>query len=505
MVFVKKYPKEITIAVLIIFLYLLLRLPFILKLPIFTDEAIYIRWAQYLLTDFKFWDYAVTDGKQPVFIWLITLLMHFIAEPLLAGRLASLISGLITLFGLYLLASEIFRNKWIGIISSFLYATYPFALVYDRMALYDSLVGSFAVWGLYFVVLLARHVKLKYALILGVIGGLGALNKSNGFFTIILLPFSVVLLDFKKIFLKNKFFHWFIYSVIAGLVTYSIYSLLRLSPYFHIIEQKNAIFVYPLNEWIRHPFTYFWSNLWIGQRDWFVRYFTYPYIVLVMISFLINKNYIKEKTVLIVWFIIPFLMLALFGKTLYPRYIFFMTLSLIPVVAYSLYNLAIKINNQTVSAIIIGSLLVVPLWKDYLILFDFGQATIPISDVSQYYTDWPSGYGLKDTIDYLKNNEKGKIALYTQGTFGLLPDAYLIYLHDNPMYQIEGIWPVPDHIPGKLLESAEKLPTYIVFFQPCSNCPAKGKAPPGWPLDIALQVKKPAVDAWFTLYKVRTK
>lgn len=505
MVYLQKYAREVVFASLILILYLLLRVPSILYLPIFTDEAIYIRWAQYLQTDLKFWDYALTDGKQPLFIWLISLFMNFTDNPLLAGRLVSVISGLLTTVGLFFLGREIFKNKWIGYASAFIYTVYPFALVYDRMALYDSLVGSFAVWGLYFVILFVRNVKLEYALSLGFVGGLGALNKSNGFFTIILLPISILLLDFKNKIFKINFLKWIVYSAITGVITYGMYSILRISPYFHIIEQKNAIFVYPFREWIQHPFTFFWGNLWVGQRDWFVKYFTYSFLVLVILSFFVNRKHLREKVLLVLWFLVPFLTLALFGRTIYPRYILFMTLSLLPMVAFSIYYITKKIKNLALSFILLTIIFSIPFWNDYLILYDYGKAPIPISDVSQYYTDWPSGYGIQETIKFLKETEKGKIALFTQGTFGLMPDAYLVYLHDDSQFNIEGVWPIPDQIPDKILVSASKMPTYIVFFQPCPNCQAKGIAPDSWQLKVALRIKKPAQDAWLTLYKVEDK
>lgn len=503
--YIKKYAREIFSAVVILVTYLLLRLPTILALPIFTDEAIYIRWAQFLKTDLKFWDYALTDGKQPIFIWFITFFMYLTSNPLLAGRLVSILAGLVTVIGLFFLGYEVFKNKWIGFISAFIYVIYPFALVYDRMALYDSLVGTFAVWGLYLVIRLARNLKWEVSFMLGITAGLGALNKSNGLFTLILLPFSAILLDFRNKKNINKFIGWSFYALIASMIAYGIYSILRISPYFHIIEQKNSIFVYPLKEWITHPFTFFWGNLWIGQRDWFVRYFTYPFIALISASFLVKQDYKKEKILLFLWFIVPFLALALFGKTLYPRYILFMTLSLIPLVAFSYYHISKRLKSYAYIFIFSLLVLIIPLQKDYLILYDFGNATIPVSDVSQYYTDWPSGYGIQEVIKYLKEKEEDKVVLYTQGTFGLLPDAFLVYLHDDPQFQIEGIWPIDTRIPDKLLQTAENSPTYIVFFQPCANCPLKGRAPVSWDLEKSLEIKKPADNTYLTLYKVKPR
>ena len=141
--FLNKYKREIIIIALIVGVYLLLRLLTLTQLPIFTDEAIYMRWAQIAKNDASWRFISLTDGKQPLYIWLSIIAMRFISEPLIAGRLVSVIAGVITMIGLFFLGKEIFKNRWVGIVSAVLYALFPFALVYDRMALYDTLVVHF--------------------------------------------------------------------------------------------------------------------------------------------------------------------------------------------------------------------------------------------------------------------------------------------------------------------------------------------------------------------------
>src|SRR3990167_10498616 len=151
---VKKYRLELAILVLLTLAYFFLRLYRIMSLPVFTDEAIYARWSQIARFDASWRFISLIDGKQPLFIWLNMTLIRVINDPLLSGRLISVFSGFATMIGLFFLGRELFKNRWIGILSAFLYLIFPFALVYDRMALYDSLVGTFMVWGLYFEILL---------------------------------------------------------------------------------------------------------------------------------------------------------------------------------------------------------------------------------------------------------------------------------------------------------------------------------------------------------------
>ncbi len=502
--FLKKYNLPLGIFFLLSLLYFTIRISTLLQLPIFTDEAIYIRWAQVGSQDANWRFISLTDGKQPLFTWLVMLTVRIFSDPLFAGRIVSVFAGFLTLIGLFFLTYELFRKYKIALISSVLYVFYPFALVYDRMALYDSSVGTFAVWGLYCIVLLVRYIRLDVALLLGIVSGLGVLNKTNGFFTVYLLPFSLILFNWKNDKRIVRFLKWLGLSIIAVILTYGIYAILRLSPFFYIIGQKNALFVFPFKEWLQHPFTFFWGNLWAGMRDWLIRYFSFPFLILTVISFVIQRKYFKEKLLLLIWCTVPFFALALFGNTLYPRYIFFMTLSLLPLVAFSLHELFFTFRYRMIGLAVTIPFLLIPLWTFLMVLIDFPHSPIPASDRDQYNNDWPSGVGIKESIAFLKEKERGNhITLFTQGTFGLMPYAYEIYTKDeSDRFTIKGIWPIEHQPPKDLLNSAKKGSTYVVFYQPCVVCEFPGAAPDTWPITEIKRYKKVDVDRYLILYKV---
>src|SRR3990170_2921249 len=124
--------------------------------------------------------------------------MKVINDPLVAARLVSVISGLFTMFGLWFLAYELFKDKRIASLTSIIYIFFPFAQVYDRMALMDSMVATFSVWALYFSILLVRRTNLSIAYTLGFTLGAGALTKSSNFFSMYCLPFTLILFNFSK-------------------------------------------------------------------------------------------------------------------------------------------------------------------------------------------------------------------------------------------------------------------------------------------------------------------
>lgn len=504
--FLKQYKFEIVVFCFITALFFFSRLVSLLSVPIFTDEAIYLRWAQIAKNDAAWRFISLTDGKQPLFIWLVMIAMRFIEDPLMAGRIVSVLAGFATMLGLFFLGKEVFKNRWIGITSSLLYAIYSFALVYDRMALYDSLVGTFSVWSLYVSILLVRSLRLDLALILGMVIGAGVLTKTSGFFNLYLLPLTLILLDLKKKERYVRFARWAGFALIVAVLTYACYSILRLSPFFHIIGQKNAIFVYPLKDWLEHPFIYFWGNLSVGQWDWLARYMTVPILLLAVLSFFVVRHHIKGKLLLVFWFAVPFLALALFGKTLYPRFIFFMTLSLLPLIAFSIYNLRALIRRTWLFVVCLLLFIFLQLRSDYFILVDFANAPIPQSDLGQYINDWPAGGGVKEAVSFFTEKaSKEKIYVGTQGTFGLMPYALEIYLADNPNIKIVGFWPVGDVPPNDVLSASRKMPTYVVFYQPCDSCEKAGLAPKSWSLTLVAKYEKPAPARFFSIYQVNSR
>ncbi|RJQ25318.1 hypothetical protein C4577_05955 [Candidatus Parcubacteria bacterium] len=493
----KKNKNLLIIFAIFTVLYFFTRLFNVMALPIFTDEAIYTRWSQIARYDAAWRFISLTDGKQPLFVWINMILMRFISDPLLAGRLVSVGAGFFTMIGMFFLSSEIFKNKKIGIIGSFLYLVFPFSLVYDRMALYDSLVACFAVWSLYLEVLLIRLKRLDIALILGLILGGGFLTKSSAFFFAYLLPFSLVLFDLEKPKRVERLLKWGSLALLSASLGYFYYSVLRLSPLRYMINEKNSIFIYPFSEWIQHPLRFFHGNL-AGLYDWLIAYLGIPIALLIVFSLIISKKFFREKILLLLWFSIPFVALALFGKTLYPRFILFMTMPLLVLAAYSLFVLTEKFKSKKFKALIIILFVALSLRSDYFIITDIARSPVHRADLTQYVNGWPAGGGMKEIVEYLdEKSKKGKIYVASEGTFGSIPTYVMeIYLDENKNIEKRGMWPLPHEIPQDLIEKAKIMPVYFIF----NNT----QEPPEttWPIKLVAKYNKGISNSRISLYQV---
>ena len=461
--------------------------------PIFVDEAIYARWAQMGTYDPALRLVSLVDGKQPLYIWLVSILTTYLGNPLVAGRLVSIIAGFVTLIGLFLLSHELFRRRWVGIVSVFLYVLYPFALVLNRMAVYESLMGMFTIWSLYIAILLVRYTNLGASLTLALVLGGGLLTKSSGFINIYLLPTVLLLFKFKKNF--QKLLKYFIFALLAVILSFLYYSVLLLSDKYYMIAEKDAIFTYHLSELIPyHAFDKWGANI-LQLAHWTFSYLTYPVALLIVFSY-IGKRYRKEKLLLIVWFIIPIVGIALFGRLLNSRYIFPMTLSLLPLIAINVGELYFFFKNKIYYSLIVITCISFLTFSDYKILTEMSHAPIPQADLQQYVNSYSSGRGLREIINYLgEQARKTPILITSEGTYGSLPTTVVeIYFVHNASVERYAFEARPKRLDEHIYNKARVKPVYIIFNETQSVSK--------WPLRLVMRFKRGSGDLYLSLYKV---
>ncbi len=463
-------------------------------LPIFTDEAIYIRWSQIGSRDAAWRFISLVDGKQPMFTWIMMVLLKLVHDPLVAGRLVSVLAGAASMVGIWFLSFELFKSRKVSFLTTGLYLLTPFTLMYDRLAVYDSLVGTFFIWSVFLSVLLVRHLRLDIALILGMVLGAGMLNKSSGFLSLYMLPATLILFDWKKPNVRQRLLQWLSLALVAAVVSQAMYAVLRLSPLFHMVRQKDVVFIYSFQEWLIHPFKFVSGNL-KGLFDWAVNYLTWPIFAAAMVGFLQMGKKWRESLLLITWWFAPFFALSMFGRVLYPRFILFMIMPLLVLAARALLGL---IEKKNPTGIILFVLVVLPsLWTNYFILTNPKYAPIPFSDKSQLIDDWPSGWGVREVNEIItREAQKGKVTIYTEGTFGLMPYAIEMYQIDNPNVEVRGVWPVPQELTEDMLADAKDHTTFILFNQT--------QTPPDWSMELVGQYQKGnREDVWMRIYRIQ--
>ena len=486
--------KDWGLILIIIILFLATRLILLDKFPIFTDEGIYINWAKIAKVDASWRFISLTDGKQPLQTWFTIFFLKFFPDnPLLAGRLFAVLGGAAALKGLFFLSWYLFGKKaafW----SAFLYIFTPFFLFYDRLALVDSFVNAGFIWILFLSILLAKNLRLDFALIFGLASGMFSLSKSSIRMFVALSLLSPILFLEKNV--KNFFNKLLnfsaLYIIVIGL-TLLIYNVQRLSPFLHYVAEKNKTFVMTFSEFLQSPFLVFFHNFKI--IPWYIFWesgFILPLIGVVGLFFLFKKN-LKVAVYLTLWIILPYLIISLFGKVVYPRYLnFFATLLLILATYFFVY-----IKNKKVIVYIVILLFASFIYFDYPILFNQSRISFPEIDRIQYIEGVSSGYGLKEIVDF--SHEKGKekqVVLLAEGNFGVVGDMLNSSLGLNEKsINVRGYWPLDKK---NLIENQKDLSkdfVYIVFSH-------RTDFPKDWPMKFIKKFEKPNNKSAFYLFEL---
>lgn len=451
-------------------LYFIIRIPHITYLPIFNDEAFYMRWAQMIVDDGTQAMIPLAVGRQPLFIWAAALVMEIVHDPILPGRIVSIITGFLTMIGLMLITFSLFKERRTVIIMGLLYIFYPFAHVHDRLGILESMVGMFVVWSLWLSIILVRTVRIDIAYTLGFVIGGGLLTKANALFCIYMLPLLILIFPNKKLF--AKFFRFFALCVLAVGVAFVVQGITYFHPDNWRILAANGIFIYPVREWIPLSLAMKISVLLDNLKFFgsvFYDYYTIPYLLLLIYSIVTLKQYPREKLLLILYSIVPFLIFCIFARLQTPRYIYTMTLTLLPLVAISLSDVIgllerhVKISKDkkyVIPAIVCIIVFLYPAYYLYLLSYNFYHAPVPKPDISQYYSS--QGFFTRDFVNFItKQAENKKVAVFVDN-YNWISQTTVLFLGKNPNVSIHAKTDLKHGIPRYVRESAKKNLTFLV-------------------------------------------
>lgn len=463
---IKEWKTAIILGLVILALAVVLRLYNLTHLPIFADEAIYIRWAQVMRAEPTLRFLPLSDGKQPFYMWSVIPFLKIFSDPLYAGRFTSVLTGMGTLIGIFATSYYLFRNKKVALFGGLIYAISPFSVFFDRMALVDSMLTMFGIWTFFFAVLSAKTLRLDFAMIAGFALGGAMLTKSPALFFVVLLPTTALLAKWPK-----KLNERAIYSIkLAGLWTvtltigYGMYNILRLGPEFHQIGLRNRDYVYPLSHVLQRPL-----DPLLPYLDRILEYFWIlgpsALVIFIALGFLLNiKNWPKEIVLLAIWALFPIVAISEFSKTMTARYIYF-TAPFLIILGASAFLWKGRLEKVFTAGFIIFIFHTFAINR--LILTDVERSPLPRSERSGYLEEWTAGTGIREVAglireEYEREPDK-KIVVGTEGFFGTLPDGLKIYLNDIPEITVIGVGVTMTDLHSSLIESKKAgNKTYLV-------------------------------------------
>lgn len=443
--------KSLRWGLAILTVYLATRLVNLTLLPVFADEAIYIRWAQLMNQDFqRYAFFPLQDGKPPLYMWILTqVLPYFPNDPLWGARLVGVICGAVNLFGLGYLLKITGRSALTQKLGMGLYLVLPFTLWYDRMAVIDNSLTMWLLLSLIGLVLILKG-QGKGGLIMGIGMGLALWTKTSSLFFIPVL--LIIFLCHRK---KGKT-QWLELVLGLGLALF-IFAVLLISPSFPALFSRSQDFTFSFQELLRGDLDHIPGNLFKLVR-WLATYTTIP--VAISILFPIGK---RSRTYLlgIIIFSLPFIIL---GRVISTRYFLPLIILIIPLAADMLTQIYRK---QRLLLLGIGLAIVFFSLKFMLpSLFNPGATPLVREDEVQYLTEWSAGYGIPEVRDFIRKEAVIQpMVVATEGYFGTLPDGLFMYFADSPLLvnlEIYGIGQPIGVIPISLVEKAKEKPTYLV-------------------------------------------
>lgn len=429
----KQILRNSLILGLIIAIYFSIRCINLTSLPVFGDEAIYIRWSQIIKSVDTLRFIPQTDGKQPLFMWATALNLSFF-EPLVAGRLISVFAGAGIVVILFLISNSF--------LPSIIYTLLPFVFFFDRLATADTLLSFFGILSFYLALCLAKKPRLDLSMLLGVVLGFAWLTKSPAIYFVVLSLLTFVIYNPKNI--KKLYL-----PIFSAFIAFCFYNILRLGPAFAQIALRNSDYIWPLSVILKHPFDPLIPHL----KDVLHLYSYYISIPLLLspLLYFVFKNSIKfNKSILLYfsWFILPLIASSAMAKVFTARYILFVVPYLVLLLAHFLKPLFNK------KYIVILFLFFIPnLWRIYQISFYPQNLKLPSTETG-YISGWTSGWGIKEVSKYLINQSKSaNVIVGTEGAFGTLPDGLQIYTNNIPHLTVFGVGIDITEIPAKLIDA----------------------------------------------------
>jgi len=353
--------------------------------------------------DFKVF-YTDNNGREGFFINLDALAFVVFGVSIWSLRIVSVFIGILTVLGLYLLTKELFKNRNLALLSSFLLATSFWHTHFSRLGFRAIMVPFVLVFCFYFLFKGFNTKKIYNFILAGVFFGLGFHTYIS--FRLAVLAVGVVFLCWLIIYLKNKQFkQFFAFAVLFFLFTFLV--ALPIGIYFFknpqdFIGRATGVSVFnttsPIKAFAKSLILHLGMFNILGDGNWRHNYSSSPMLPWPLgILFLIGifksvYNILKKKDVVLYLFLFSW-----FGAMLLPGILTIegiphalRVVGVIPVVyiftalgGYWLYNfIDPKINNKKILITI-------------CLLF---LTIIGISEFHKYFFNWAKRPEVKDAF-----------------------------------------------------------------------------------------------------------
>ena len=423
-------------------LFLLLRLPRLRGLPIFGDEAIFLRLAQLIRENAQTFLWAsLQEASPPLHPWLLALSLGLSSDPVTSGRLLSVIAGLLTVPAVFVLARDLVRlsgapagSERAGFLAAVLVIFCPFAALAQRMARVDALFLLECVVVAWLSLRTASNPSPRHGVLLGVALGLTMLTRQNYSYLLWLSP----LLAWWWLVRKPGDGRLGAPALIRAMAPALLIAFVLWAPMLATREGPD------LGTRIFHhagarPSMAPSERLTLAGRAaadsivWMWSYLTPPVAIFSACS--LAWLLFKRKRVggfLLSWILLFWLPGAFVAAVFFPRYVLPILVPLL--IASALALSGISLRSRSAAA---GLLLILLLWpaRDLAIqITDWRRQNLVPIDRWQFVSGWPAGYATEQALRHLEMEaSKGPIAVITSPHSGNPTDTVWLYSPSNAL------------------------------------------------------------------------
>lgn len=418
--------------------------------PILVDESIYLRWAQIIEQQGQ-WFISLLDGKPPLSYWLLALPRFVSAgDPLWQARFLSVLAGTLSTLGVFAVARRLAKPEnatATGLAAAALYAVFPWAVLYDRLAYTEAWVNLCGVAiALTSIVCFEKSGKSwARALGPGLALGLGLFTKQTA------LLFAAVPAAAAFYYGRRHERGWIrrLAAIYAIAAVFQIGNFV-LAPEAPLLATHDAVlhntgFFADPNELMKDPFVAARSNFpklvsYIGT------YMTWP----VALAAIAGAVWLGVQGSFAPWLLVAGsllpavaegFLLELMFPTRYPFPLFWPWLAAAAVASVALVRERAP-DKPSAPAAVAALLLLAPLYRDARMIGS-PETGLHAADVEGFLGDHPHvGYGIAEAIAYLENEAQtsGPFLLLSDPIWGPPADALFPYLNERHGIRVFEAW-----------------------------------------------------------------
>ena len=424
---------------------------FLSKIPLFEDETFHTQWSGQILQSPKNLLLPISVGIAPFFAWISAYISIFTSDQIIAGQITSIVSGAVLMFFLdkFLIKIKILPKPLILLLFTFL----PILIVYNSMAILDSLMVLLAFMSFYFLWEYLNEGKDKAIYFYFISLFLVLITKQIAALVIPSIIAGTLVYERR---LNEKFFRILLASFLAFLVFIVIFLPFRKESTSII---ANFVFIpNNLGSFINH----LKSNIFL-TINWLLAY--YPKLLLTLaiigtaISLRINRKDFQLMN--IIFFSFSFFLIAT-ANIYFPRHTLFLA-PIILIYAAICLNYFNKISPNLFFIISVFVVMETLILSAKLFINPKSSNVLAKEDEFQFYEDWTSGLALPDIAKYLDRQ-----ASLSEHILIITDNSSTLYFFGLPLYLRQDNYSIKRSDKFESLDQLASLstPTYIVVNRP---------------------------------------